>query len=43
MHTDSPLFHKFFKLESVSQSILCNPSLAVLTDAVAVVGVVIVS
>lgn len=43
MHTDSSLFHKFCKLESVSQSILCNPGLAVLTDVVAVVGVVIVS
>lgn len=43
MHTDSSLFHKFRKLESVSQSILCNPGLAVLTDVVAVVGVVIVS
>lgn len=42
MHTDSFLFHKFCKLESVSQSILCNPSLAVLTD-VAIVGVVTVS
>lgn len=43
MHTDSFLFHKLCKLESVSQSILCNPGLAVLTDVVAIVGVVTVS